>query len=35
MAGSVVRARVERALLGGLMAALAFLLDRRLRKLSQ
>jgi hypothetical protein len=30
-----VRARIERALLGRLMAALAFLLDRRLRKLGR
>jgi hypothetical protein len=30
-----MKARIERALLGGLMAALAFLLDRRLRRLSQ
>jgi hypothetical protein len=28
-----VRARIERVLLGRLMAALAFVLDRRLRKL--
>jgi hypothetical protein len=28
-----MRARVERVLLGGLMSAVAFLLDRRLRKL--
>jgi hypothetical protein len=28
-----VKRRLERGLLGGLMSALAFLLDRRLRKL--
>jgi hypothetical protein len=28
-----MRVRVERMLLGGLMSAVAFLLDRRLRKL--
>jgi hypothetical protein len=28
-----MRVRVERLLLGGLMSAVAFLLDRRLRKL--
>jgi hypothetical protein len=30
-----VRVRVERLLLGGLMSAVAFLLDRRLRKLQR
>jgi hypothetical protein len=30
-----VRARLERFVLGGLMATVAFLLDRRLRKLNQ
>jgi hypothetical protein len=30
-----VRARLERIVLGRLMAALAFLLDRRLRKLQR
>jgi len=30
-----VKVRVERALLGGLMSAVAFLLDRRLRKLQR
>jgi hypothetical protein len=28
-----VRVRIERLLLGGMMSAVAFLLDRRLRKL--
>jgi hypothetical protein len=31
--GSPVKRRVERLLLGGLMSAAAYLLDRRLRKL--
>jgi hypothetical protein len=30
-----VRVRIERLLLGGLMSAVAFLLDRRLRKLQR
>jgi hypothetical protein len=30
-----VKVRVERVLLGGLMSAVAFLLDRRLRKLQR
>jgi len=30
-----VKVRVERLLLGGLMSAVAFLLDRRLRKLQR
>jgi hypothetical protein len=30
-----VRLRIERLLLGGLMSAVAFLLDRRLRKLDR
>jgi hypothetical protein len=29
----VLKVRIERLLLGGLMSAVAFLLDRRLRKL--
>jgi hypothetical protein len=33
MAGARLKRRAERVLLGGLMSALAFLLDRRLRKL--
>jgi hypothetical protein len=31
----VVKVRIERLLLGGLMSAAAFLLDRRLRKLQR
>jgi hypothetical protein len=30
-----MKARLERLVLGGLMAAVAFLLDRRLRKLTR
>jgi len=33
MAAAALKRRVERVLLGGLMSALALLLDRRLRKL--
>jgi hypothetical protein len=35
MARASVRVRVERSLLGALMWAVAFLLDRRLRKLQR
>jgi hypothetical protein len=33
--GRRLKVRVERVLLGGLMSAVAFLLDRRLRKLQR